>query len=96
MGVGLTTCMVSFPRVLQEMDFPVPGCPGVPHSAERIREHFMYRHFQSKVTVVQEGEEPLHRCEFCIMHMPAGRVIKHQRTARCDKNTQMRWQRRDV
>ena len=28
--------------------------------------------------------------------MQEGRLIKHQRTARCDKNTQMCWQRRDV
>ena len=25
-----------------------------------------------------------------------GRIIKHQRTRRCDRNTQMRWGRRDV
>ena len=30
------------------------------------------------------------------MHMPAGRLIKHQRTSTYDKTTQMRWQRRDV
>ena len=28
--------------------------------------------------------------------MPAGRLIKHQRTQRCDSNTQMRWRRRGV
>ena len=87
MGVGLTTYIVYFPRVLQEVGFPVPGCPEVAHSAERIREHVMYRHFQSQVTVVQEVAEPLHLCDFYIMHMPAGRIIKHQRTARFDNNT---------
>ena len=30
------------------------------------------------------------------MHMPTGRIIKHQQTQRCDRKTQMRWQRRDV
>ena len=30
------------------------------------------------------------------MHIPAGRLSRHRRTARCDKNTQMRWRRRDV
>ena len=30
------------------------------------------------------------------MHMPEGWIIKHWRKDRCDKNTQMRWQRRDV
>ena len=30
------------------------------------------------------------------MHIPAGWIIKHRRTAICDKNTQIRWQRRNV
>ena len=32
----------------------------------------------------------------CRMHMPAGWLIWNMRTARCDRNTQMRWRRRDV
>ena len=56
----------------------------------------MYRHFRSKVTVFQEGAESLPRCNFCIVHMPAGQIIKHKRTAICDKNIQMWWRRRDV
>ena len=56
----------------------------------------MYRHLWSKVTVVEEGEEPLPCCNFFRMYMPVGRIIKHQRTALCDKNSQIRWQRRDV
>ena len=28
--------------------------------------------------------------------MLEGRLIKHQRKARCDNNTQMKWRRRDV
>ena len=46
--------------------------------------------------MVQEGEEPLPLCDFLGIHMLAGRIIKHQRTAHCDKNSQMRWRRRDV
>ena len=45
--------MVSFPRVLQEVKFPVPGCPAVAHSAGRLHKNFMYRHFRYKVEVVQ-------------------------------------------
>ena len=30
------------------------------------------------------------------MNMSARLIIKHQRITSCDKNTQMRWQRRDV
>ena len=56
----------------------------------------MYRHFWSQVAVVQEGAEPLPQCDLCGMHMPAGRLIKHRHTERCNKNTQMWWQRQDV
>ena len=56
----------------------------------------MYRQFRSKVTVVQEGVEPLPFCEFCVMHIPAGRLIRHRRTVHWDKNTQMRSRRKDV
>ena len=49
-----------------------------------------------RVAVVQEGKEPLPRYNLCNMHMPAGRLINHHRTKRCDRNTYMQWKRRDV
>ena len=48
------------------------------------------------MAVVKEGAEPLTCCDLCGMHMTEGRLIRHRRIARCDKNTQMRWRRRDV
>ena len=51
--------MVYFPKVLQEVRCPVPGCPEVAHSAGRLHEHFMFCHFISKVAVVQERKEPI-------------------------------------
>ena len=93
---GPTTYVVSFPRVLPEVEFPVLGCLTVTHSVGRLREQFMYRHFRSNLAVVQEGAGPLPRCDLCIIYMPAGRLIKHQRMVCCDKNTQMRWGIRDV
>ena len=56
----------------------------------------MYQHFWSQVAVVQEGAETLPRCDLCRMHMTAGRLIKDLWYHRCNKNTQMRWRRRDV
>ena len=44
----------------------------------------------------QEWDEPLSRCDMCRMHMPSGRIIWHRRTTRYDRNTHMRWRRRDV
>ena len=88
--------MVFFPKVLQEVICPVPGCPSVAHSAGRLCEHFMFRHFRSKVAVVQEGKETLPCCEMCGMKIPAWRLIRHKRTARWDRNTQMMWRRWDM
>ena len=76
-GEGPTTYVVSFPRILQSVRFPVLGCPAVAHSAVRLREHFMFQHFWSWIAVVQEGMEPLPRCNLYRMHITAGRLIKH-------------------
>ena len=61
-GGGTTTYVVSFTKAIQEAICPVPGCPAVAHSAGRLREHFMFWHFRSKVAVVQEEKEPLPTC----------------------------------
>ena len=89
-GEGPTTYLVSFPMVLHSARCLVPGFPAVAHSVGRLREHFMFRQFWSQIAVVQEGKEPLPRCDLCIMHMPVGRLIKNRRTARCNWNIQMR------
>ena len=86
--------MVSFPSVLQEVRCTVPGCPAVAHSLGRLCKHFIYCHFRSKMAVVQEGTEPLPRCDLC--GMPDGRITSNKKTVRRNKNTQMRWRRRDV
>ena len=91
-----TTYVVYFPRVLQLVRCPVPGCPAVAHSLGSMCEHFMFQHFRSRIVVVQEGNEPLPRCDLCGMHIPEGGVIKNRRMAQCDQNTQIRWRRRYV
>ena len=40
--------------------------------------------------------EPLPRCDLCGMHVPEGWLIRHRKTACCNKNTQMMWRRRDM
>ena len=95
-GVGSTTYVLSSSKVIQEVRFPVPGCLAVAHSAGRLRKNFMFHQFISKVAVVQEDKDTLPCCDMCIMHMPAGRIIRHRRTAKCDMNTQMRWSQQDV
>ena len=58
-GEGLTTYMVSFPRILQLVRIPVPVFPARAHSTGRLRENFMIWNFQSQIVVVQEGRETL-------------------------------------
>ena len=57
---------------------------------------FHVQTFFSKVEVLQEGRELLPRCNMCEIHMPEGRLIKHHRTTRCFKNTEMRIRHRGV
>ena len=62
----------------------------------KLREIFMFRHFGSWIVVVQEGKDPLPRCNMCGMHIPEGRLTRHGQMARYDHNTQMRLRIRDV
>ena len=57
------TYVVSFPRVLKTVIFLVPGCPEVAHSADQMRENFIYRNFFAQTVVVQEGRDPLPHCD---------------------------------
>ena len=77
---------VSLPRVINRVKCPVPRCTTVAHSAGHLRDHFMYRHFHSRVAMVQEGKEPLPRCIVCGTHIPSGRLINYQRIIQCDRN----------
>ena len=93
-GEGRTTYVVSLPRVLQLIICPVPGCPTICYSAGRLREHFMFRNFRSRIAVVQYGRYLLTRCNMCGIHMPAGRLVRHTRTEICERKTHiilMRW-----
>ena len=56
----------------------------------------MYRNFFAWIEVVQESREPMIHCDLFVMHIPAGRLLKHQRKKRCDSITQMRWRRKDA
>ena len=88
--------MVSIPWVMKTVRFPVTGCLEVAHSTGRMRINFHVQTLFSRIEVVQEGKDPLPCCDLCIIHMPAGRLIKHQKSQRCYRNTQMHWRRRDV
>ena len=52
-GGGSFNYVVYFPQVLKKVRCPITNCPSVVHITGRLREHFMYRHFFSRIVVVQ-------------------------------------------
>ena len=68
-GGGVEKYMVSFPRVMKSVGYLVDGCPARSNIPGRIREHFIYPHWKSKVETIQEGPKPLTRCNHCGMHI---------------------------
>ena len=58
-GGGSKTNRVSFTWVLKLVDFPVEILPSRSNNPGRLREHFMYRSWKSKVAILQEVPEPL-------------------------------------
>ena len=82
-GVGTTTYLASFPWILKSVECPVTRFPEISYNTGWMLEHFMYRHFLSKVTVLKEGKDTLPHCNICVMHMPAGQILKYQRNMCC-------------
>ena len=82
--------MVYFLRVLNLVAFLVDGCLLRENNPGRLIEHFMYRHWKSNVAIIQEGPEPLPRCDHCGMHIPAARLIKHIWMEICNNSTEIR------
>ena len=87
---GLEVYKVSIPRIPKLVDCPVEGCPAKAKTPERLREHFMYSHWKSKVAIFQEGPEPLLWCDQCGMHIQATRLFKHRKSDKCHKLTERR------
>ena len=90
-GGGSEIYKVSFQQILKSVDCPVEGCPARAKTPGRLRKHFMYRHWKSKVSIMQEGPEQLPRCDQCGMHMPTARIFKHGQSNKCHKATERRF-----
>ena len=68
-GGGPEINKVSFPRILKSVECPVESFPARAKTPGRLREHFIYQHWKSKVSITQEGPEPLLWCDQCGIHM---------------------------
>ena len=71
-------------------------CPAREKTLGILKEHFMFRQWKLKVSILQEGLEPLPRCDQCGMHMPAASIFKNCQSDKCNKATDIILRRRDV
>ena len=74
-GGGPDTYVVSFLWVLELVAYLVDGCPERVNNPGRLREHFMYLHWKSKVVIIQEVPELLPQCNHCGIHMAAAQLV---------------------
>lgn len=90
----LPTYTVSFPRTATSIDCPVDGCVGKATSRNDLRRHFVHRHVQSTLVILEEGSAPLPRCELCDMFVTFAALNSgHQNTACCRKGRARKEQR---
>ena len=82
-----------FPLILNLVDCPVNGCPAKAKVPGRLREHFIFCHWKSKMTILQEGPKPLQQCDQCVMQ---ARLFKHQQSDKFYKFTEKNLRQRDV
>ena len=87
---GLEVYKVSFPRIINLVEYLVEGCLAMKKTPGRLMEHFMFRHCKSKVAILQEGPEPLPLCNKCGMHIQATRHFNYQHSDKCHKLTERR------
>ena len=86
---------VSFPRFLTKIACPVEGCPGAASSRGNLRGHFARRHPQDSLTILEEGNNPLPKCERCGMHVPYRALnSSHLNSATCREGTDRARRRR--
>ena len=95
-GGGLEVYKVSFPRILKSVDSLVEVYPAKPKNLVRLREHFMFSHWKSKLAILQEVPELLPWCYKCGMHLQAARLFKYRKLDNCHNSTERRLWRRDV
>ena len=87
---GLDTYVVYLPRVMKSVACPVEGCPEKAKNLKIIIDHLMYKHWMSKIAVIQEVPEPLLRCNQCRMHIPAEILWRHRQMYGRDRSMDMR------
>jgi hypothetical protein len=77
---------VSFTKTLQQKQCPVEGCSGTAPSRDNLRRHFAHRHPEDTLCILEEGLEPLRKCELCRMHVTPNAIKSgHQTSLLCKR-----------
>ena len=74
---------------------PVEGCPGSLTTRTAMRVHFVHRHIQDTVVMLEEGNLPHPQCPRCDLQVPRKALNgSHLGTAQCKKGAERKRRRR--
>jgi hypothetical protein len=78
---------VSFPKIYREGLCPVDGCSGRAANWDLLRRHFVHRHPEDTLCIMEESVEPLPKCELCRMHVTPSAISRggHQTSLLCKR-----------
>ena len=74
---GAKIYRMSFPTKGGSWRCPVEGCPGTLATRTAMRVHFVHRHVQDTVVMLEEGNFPQPRCARCDMQVPQKALNGH-------------------
>lgn len=86
---------ISFPPHSNPQPCPIPGCPHqVITSGSEMRRHFVSRHWNDRVHVLEEHPAPYPSCERCGLQLPPHRLCNtHYNSVACRKGAERRRRR---
>ena len=85
---------MSFPKKGGPRRCPVEGCPGALATRTAMRVHFVHRHVQDTVVMLEEGNLPHPRCPRCDLQVPRKALNgRHLGTAQCKKGAERKQRR---
>jgi hypothetical protein len=64
---------------------PVIGCDGTATRMFDMRKHFVHRHPNDTIRIIEEGDEPYPKCPLCRMHVAPRTLANHGDTKECQK-----------
>ena len=85
---------MSFPTKGGPRRCPMEGCPGTLATRTAMRVHFVHRHVQDIVVMLEEVNFPHPRCARCDMQVPRQALNgRHLGTVECEKGAERKRQR---